>query len=211
MDNKTQPNPARRRFLTTAATVVGGAGAAVAAVPFLYMMAPSAKTRQVGGPVEVDLRGMTPGEQRIAEWRGRAIWVIRRNRAALNALEDVSAVLSDPDSEKDQQPAYARNPHRSLRPEFLVLEGICTHLGCSPQYFGLTEPVPGGVGDRPWAGGFLCACHGSFFDLAGRVYKGLACPAVQPAGAAAPVPGGGLPVDRRGYGAAGLRAAAYRP
>lgn len=172
MDERPQIDPARRRFLTTAATVVGGVGGAFAAVPFLYMMAPSAKTRQVGGPVEVDLRGMAPGDQRITEWRGRAIWIIRRASAAVEALEGVTAALSDPGSEKDQQPAYTRNAHRSVRPEFLVLEGVCTHLGCTPQYFAPGETLPVDVGDRPWAGGFLCACHGSFFDLAGRVYKG---------------------------------------
>ena len=170
MDDIPKPDLARRRFLTTAATVVGGAGAVVAAVPFLSMMAPSARTRLVGGPVEVDLRGMLPGEQRTVTWRGRPIWVLRRTRAVVEALGTIESALSDPASERDQQPDYARNTHRSIRPGYLVLEGSCTHLGCVPRYVRPDEVVKGLP--EAWVGGFQCACHGSHFDLAGRVYEG---------------------------------------
>ncbi len=168
-DTDLRPDLYRRRFLTTAATVVGGAGAAAAAVPFLSMMTPSAKTRVRGGPVEVDVSKLPPRGQIIVQWRGKPVWVLRRDPEILENLQQLGeAELSDPESQRDNQPEYARNMHRSRQAEYLVIIGSCTHLGCSPQYLNPEEPHNW----APWHGGFFCACHGSRFDLSGRVYKG---------------------------------------
>ena len=160
----------RRRFLTTVATVLGGAGVAAAALPFLSMMMPSARTRVIGRPVDVDIGGLQPGELRVVEWRGKPVWVLHRAPEMLDALGSLDEALSDPGSEYDNQPEYAHNPHRSRRPEYLVIVGRCTHLGCSPVYLRPEDPHSF---EEPWKGGFLCPCHGSRFDLAGRVYKGV--------------------------------------
>ena len=166
----------RRRFLTTAATVVGGAGVAAAAVPFISAMTPSAKTRAIGAPVEVDIGELQPGERKVVQWQGKPVWILRRNDQALEGLESLNDQLRDPDSEvTSQQPPYAQNEYRSIKPEYLVVIGLCTHLGCSPTY------VPRGQGEEhnlssSWKGGFFCPCHGSRFDLAGRVYKDVPAP-----------------------------------
>ena len=165
-------NKSRRRFLTGAVSVVGGVGAAYTAVPFLAYWNPSATTRAAGAPVEVDTSTLKPGQKVNISWRGQPVWVIRRSEAAVEALESVSDQLRDPDSAvASQQPAYAQNPHRSIDPEFLVLVPICTHLGCIPSFM----PQAGSL-DADWQGGFFCPCHGSKFDMAGRVYAGVPAP-----------------------------------
>lgn len=162
----------RRRFLTVATTVVGGVGAAMAAAPFISSWKPSAKAQALGAPVEVDVSRLELGAQVTVAWRGQPIWVVRRSQEMLDMLPSLDEQLRDPYSdENDQQPAYAKNISRSIRPEYLVLIGLCTHLGCVPTY----RPDIGGVG-ADWPGGFYCPCHGSKYDLAGRVYKGVPAP-----------------------------------
>lgn len=163
----------RRRFLTGAAGVVGGAGAVAAAVPFIAYLQPSARTQAAGAPVEVDIAKLAPGQMITIEWRGKPVYVLRRTQAHLEALQALGDELRDPDSEAPQQPPYARNPYRSLKPEIFVAIGICTHLGCAPTY--RPEVGPADLG-ADWPGGFFCPCHGSRFDLAGRVYKGVPAP-----------------------------------
>lgn len=162
---------ARRKFLQTATGVIGGVGAVCALTPFVSSWLPSAKAEALGAPVEVDLSTLEPGQQVTVEWRGKPVWIIRRTVAMLKSLETDRAMLRDPDSLVDQQPEYAQNAHRSIKPEYLVLVGICTHLGCSPKY----TPEVNALGPH-WPGGFLCPCHGSTFDLAGRVFKGVPAP-----------------------------------
>jgi len=163
----------RRRLLTIATTGVGLAGAAGLAVPFAGSMLPSEKAKAAGAPVEVDISKIEAGQQITIEWRGKPVWIIKRSPEVLELLPDMNNLLADPDSDQNQQPEYARNPHRSIRDDILVLVGICTHLGCSPKY----QPEIGAVSfDDDWKGGFLCACHGSKFDLAGRVYSGVPAP-----------------------------------
>lgn len=161
----------RRRFLTNATSVIGGIGAACVAAPFLGSWVPSAKAQALGAPVEVDVSQLELGAQLTVAWRGQPIWVVRRSQAMLDTLPNMDNLLRDPLSGEDQQPAYAANAHRSIRPEYLVLIGLCTHLGCVPTY----RPDLGGVGPD-WPGGFFCPCHGSKFDLAGRVYKSVPAP-----------------------------------
>jgi len=163
----------RRRFLTTAATVVGGAGVAASAVPFISTMTPSAKTKAIGGPVEVDISDLKPGQRQIVKWQGKPVWIIRRDDKILSDLETLNAEVRDPQSDVDQQPPYAKNTYRSRKPEFLVVIGLCTHLGCSPNYFTAEDQQDLGP---DWKGGFFCPCHGSRFDLAGRVYKSVPAP-----------------------------------
>ncbi len=164
----------RRRFLTTMATVVGGGGVAAASVPFLSAMMPSARTKAIGSTIEVDLSQLTPGERMIIEWRGKPVWILRRSDTMISDLTALDDTVSDPKSEKkEQQPDYAANQYRSIEPEYLVVIGVCTHLGCSPGYITKNEPHDLG-GD--WKGGFFCSCHGSRFDLAGRVFKGVPAP-----------------------------------
>ena len=161
----------RRRFLVAATSVVGGAGVVAVAAPFLASWKPSARAQAAGAPVEVIVAQIEPGQRISVGWRGRPVWVVRRTSEMLELLPEIRDRLRDPDSDvPTQQPAYAQNPHRSIRPEFLVLIGICTHLGCSPAY----RPEIGAAeigGD--WPGGWLCACHGSRFDMAGRVYRNV--------------------------------------
>lgn len=164
----------RRHFLTAAATVVGGAGILATAVPFVSALSPSAKTKAIGGPVEVDIDGMKPGEMKIVKWRGKPVWILRRSEASVEDLSGMMDILRDPDSEVEQQPEYAKNEYRSINPEYLVVVGLCTHLGCSPNYLASNEAHDFGA---DWKGGFFCPCHGSKFDLAGRVYKGVPAPA----------------------------------
>ena len=165
-------NNSRRRFLTGAVGVVGGVGAAYVAVPFLAYWNPSARTRAAGAPVEVDTSTLQPGQKVNLTWRGQPVWVIRRSEAAVESLAANSGRLSDPESSvASQQPAYAQNAARSVNPEFFVVVPICTHLGCIPSFM----PQPGSL-DADWPGGLFCPCHGSRFDLAGRVYKGMPAP-----------------------------------
>jgi ubiquinol-cytochrome c reductase iron-sulfur subunit len=164
----------RRRFLTNAATVVGGAGVAMAAVPFVASLQPSERAKAVGAPVEVDISQLKPGEMMVVRWRGKPVWVVRRTKDSLDALASLNDQLRDPDSKEPQQPKYVRGLARAINPEYLVLIGICTHLGCSPTY----SPVGGETADLgpDWKGGFFCPCHGSRFDMAGRVYAGVPAP-----------------------------------
>ena len=165
----------RRHFLTAAATIVGGVGALATAVPFVSALSPSAKTKAIGGPVEVDIGGLKPGEIKIKKWRGKPVWILRRSEASLADLTDMADKLRDPDSDVEQQPAYAKNDYRSVNPEYLVVIGLCTHLGCSPKYLARNDDTHDFGAD--WKGGFFCPCHGSKFDLAGRVFKGVPAPA----------------------------------
>lgn len=164
----------RRRLLTAAAGVVGGTGLALGAVPFLSAMLPSARAKAIGAPVELDISKIEPGQRVIVPWRGRPVWVIRRTPETVERLKTLNDRLLDPESQQAQQPDYAKNAQRSIKPEILVLVGLCTHLGCSPAL----EPMDTdneGVGPD-WPGGFFCACHGSKFDLAGRVFKSVPAP-----------------------------------
>ncbi|MGH1537308.1 MAG: ubiquinol-cytochrome c reductase iron-sulfur subunit [Gammaproteobacteria bacterium] len=159
----------RRKALTVGTAVVGGIGSVAALVPFVSSMNPSASALAAGAPVEVDVSKMEPGQQIQEIWRRKPVWIIRRTPEMISTLSKLTEKLRDPNSEVvSQQPAFAQNEIRSINDEYLVLIGICTHLGCSPEF----KPVPGEVG-ATWLGGFYCACHGSRFDLAGRVYKNV--------------------------------------
>jgi ubiquinol-cytochrome c reductase iron-sulfur subunit len=164
----------RRRFLTLTTSVVGGAGAAAWAWPFLASLRPSERAKALGAPVTVDISKLEPGQKLTQAWRGRPIWVLRRTPEMLEQLKAVPPVeLRDPESKEEQQPEYAKNPTRSIKPEILVMTGTCTHLGCSPT-FRPDRPAP--EIHANWKGGFFCPCHGSMFDLAGRVYTGVPAP-----------------------------------
>ncbi len=162
----------RRHFLTVATVVVGAAGAGAAMIPFLSSLKPSARAQALGAPVEVPLGSMQPGEMVRVLWRGKLVFVLRRTEKMLGTLPGLADELRDPDSTEfpDNQPEYAANETRSVRPEYLVVEGSCTHLGCAPLEDFEVRPAEG------WGGGFFCPCHGSKFDLAGRVYKGVPAP-----------------------------------
>lgn len=164
-------NNGRRTFLIAATGAVGAVGAAGLAVPFVKSWQPSARAKNAGAPVTIDISKLESGQRVVHEWRGQPVWVVRRTESMLADLEKLTDSLSDPDSQVDQQPEYARNPHRSIRPEILVLIGTCTHLGCSPSY----NPNPT-VEVGLQYGGFFCPCHGSRFDFAGRVYSGVPAP-----------------------------------
>jgi ubiquinol-cytochrome c reductase iron-sulfur subunit len=163
----------RRRLLVATAAAGGVAGVAVA-VPFVASMLPSERAKAAGAPVEVDISNLAPGEMKTVEWRGKPVWIINRTKEQLESLKKVADKLADPKSEKNMQPDYARNETRSIKPDILVAVGICTHLGCSPTEKFKTGTDSGIAAD--WPGGFLCPCHGSFFDLAGRVYKSMPAP-----------------------------------
>ncbi len=158
----------RRRFLTAATVVVGAVGTVAVAVPFLSSWSPSARAKTAGAPVQADIGKLEPGQQIIVKWRGKPVWVVRRDDAALATLPRVEDQLRDPLSEDSIQPEYATNEYRSRNPEILIMVGICTHLGCSPTY------RPEITAD--FQGGFFCPCHGSKFDFAGRVYQGVPAP-----------------------------------
>jgi ubiquinol-cytochrome c reductase iron-sulfur subunit len=163
----------RRHFLTVATAVTAGAGAAATAVPFVASFKPSARAQALGQPVTIDVSKLEPGAMTKIEWRGKAIFVVHRTQAMLGTLAGDTDQLRDPESEESEQPDYAQNEHRSIRPDFLVMEGVCTHLGCAPIARFDVAPVDLG-GD--WPGGFFCPCHGSKFDLAGRVFAGVPAP-----------------------------------
>jgi len=164
----------KRRFLTNATTVVGGIGAIAVAIPFISSLSPSARAQAAGAPVSVDISKLAMGQMITAEWRGKHVWVLRRSEETLETLTTLVSELRDPNSDNtDQQPDYCKNPGRSIRDDVLVVVGICTHLGCSPTH--RPELAPEDLGPD-WKGGFFCPCHGSTFDLAGRVYSGVPAP-----------------------------------
>jgi len=165
----------RRRRLLTITTGLGLVGTAFAATPFVLSMLPSARAKAAGAPVEVDISKLEPGQALTIEWRGRPVWIVRRTPEMLSTLKQDEALLADPHCRvSSQQPPYAKNDYRSIKPEILVLIGICTHLGCSPAQR-LTPGPESGLGDD-WPGGFFCPCHGSKFDLAGRVFRDVPAP-----------------------------------
>jgi ubiquinol-cytochrome c reductase iron-sulfur subunit len=168
-------NPGRRNFLIGATTVVGTAGVVGVAVPFLGSFNPSARTLAAGAPIKIDIGKLRPGEilGPIRAWRDKPIFVIKRTEEMLAKLNSRNERLADPDSERVQQPDYAKNDTRSIRPEVLVLIGLCTHLSCSPKF---RPAVQAQDFDANWIGGFYCPCHGSKFDMAGRVYSGVPAP-----------------------------------
>ena len=166
-DNNNSSN--RRNFLTNLTKVMGGVGAVFAAIPFLSTMSPSEKTKMAGAPIEIDVSSIQPGAFKIVEWRGKPVWVVHRTPEMLDKIKNEAGYLADPESNEENQPQYAQNKFRSLKPEYLVLLGVCTHLGCNPAY-------------KPSENKFFCACHGSNFDLAGKVANG------SPAGANLKVP-----------------------
>ena len=165
----------KRRFLTAATSVVGAVGVVAIAVPFIASMSPSARAKAAGAPVEADISKLQPGSMMTVEWRGKPVWIIRRTEQNLKDMETLNDSLTDPASDASKQPEYTKNASRGHQDhlEIAVIEGICTHLGCSPTY--RPEMAPADLGPE-WKGGFFCPCHGSRFDLAGRVYKGAPAP-----------------------------------
>lgn len=174
MSNQGKMDCGRRRLIVATAAV-GGAGAVAALVPFVSSLLPSERAKAAGAPVEVDISKLEPGQMVTVEWRGKPVWIVNRTKDMLETLPKLADAVADPMSEKDsQQPAYCKNETRSIKPEILVAVGICTHLGCSPSSKfkkGGEEGMPG-----DWLGGFLCPCHGSTFDFAGRVFKNKPAP-----------------------------------
>ena len=170
MSDKVDKN---RRNLVIATSVAGGAASIGAAVPFVASMLPSERAKAAGAPIEVDISAIAPGEMKIFEWRGKPVWVMRRTKEMVASLKAGTSQLTDPGSKYSEQPEYAKNEYRSRNPEVLVMEGVCTHLGCSPQIRGADAKAEMGA---DWAGGFYCPCHGSKFDLAGRVFRGAPAP-----------------------------------
>lgn len=163
----------KRRFLVAASSVAGGVAAGAAAVPFVASMLPSERAKAAGAPVEVDISKLEPGQKLVVEWRGKPVWIVRRTEEMLKSVKSGDGRVADPTSKKSEQPEYAKNEFRSIKPEYLVLVGICTHLGCSPvdKLAAQSETFA-----SDWQGGFYCPCHGSLFDLAGRVYKNKPAP-----------------------------------
>jgi ubiquinol-cytochrome c reductase iron-sulfur subunit len=172
MNEQEKPDQTRRSLLV-ATTAVGAVAGLGAAVPFVASLWPSERAKAAGAPIEVDLSLIAPGEVKTFEWRGKPVWVIRRTQEMLASLKAAEGRLSDPASKASEQPKYAENEYRSQKPEIMVMEGVCTHLGCSPQ---LKPADAMGEMGGDWAGGFYCPCHGSKFDLAGRVYSGSPAP-----------------------------------
>jgi len=166
-------NKSKRQFLTSALTVVGAVGTGFIAVPFLSQMQPSAKAMAAGAPVDVDLTKMEPGQLIRVAWRGKPVWVLNRTPDVLETLTTLTDKLADPLSNESLQPDYCKNEFRAIKPEIFLAVGLCTHLGCSPTF--RPEIAPPDLGND-WKGGFFCPCHGSWFDLAGRVYKGVPAP-----------------------------------
>ncbi|HZX31234.1 MAG TPA: ubiquinol-cytochrome c reductase iron-sulfur subunit [Rhodocyclaceae bacterium] len=173
MSNQGKMDCGRRRLIVATAAV-GGAGAVAALVPFVSSLLPSERAKAAGAPVEVDISKLEPGQMMTVEWRGKPVWIINRTKDMLDTLPKLDDSVADPKSDKDQQPEYCKNEGRSIKPEILVAVGICTHLGCSPSSKfkkGSEEGM-----DSNWLGGFLCPCHGSTFDFAGRVFKNKPAP-----------------------------------
>jgi ubiquinol-cytochrome c reductase iron-sulfur subunit len=176
MANPRSPDPseqARRKFLLVTTAGVGGVGLVATAIPFLASMTPSERARAAGAPTEVDLQKIAPGTLTTVEWRGKPIWVLHRTPAMVANLGKHDALLLDPASQVEQQPDFAKNVDRSRRPDFLVVTAVCTHLGCIPVF----RPEPGAPDlGADWPGGFYCPCHGSRFDLSGRVFRNVPAP-----------------------------------
>ena len=173
MSNESKVDCGRRR-LVVATAAVGGAGALIAPVPFLSSMLPSERAKAAGAPVEVDIGNLEVGQMMTVEWRGKPVWIINRSKTMLETLPELNKDMADPKSDKDMQPEYCKNETRSIKPEYMVVVGICTHLGCSPSAKFKHGPADGMAAD--WLGGFLCPCHGSHFDFAGRVFKSQPAP-----------------------------------
>ena len=172
MNDQEKPDKTRRN-LVLATSVAGGIAGLGAAVPFVASMLPSERARAAGAPVEVDISSLAPGQMEIVEWRGKPVWVIKRTKEMIASLKTNEARLTDPGSKSSEQPDYAENEFRSKEPELMVMEGVCTHLGCSPQLRPAEAKAEMGA---DWAGGFYCPCHGSKFDYAGRVFRGAPAP-----------------------------------
>lgn len=172
MSDDKQVNKSRRN-LVIACGAAGGVAGVAAAVPFAASWLPSERAKAGGAPVVADISALEPGQTMTVEWRSKPVWIMRRTKEMLDGLARVEAKVSDPQSDVPMQPEYAKNAYRSIKPEVLVLVGICTHLGCSPQAKSAEDRAEMGA---DWTGGFLCPCHGSKFDLAGRVYKGAPAP-----------------------------------
>ena len=173
MADKNQPDYGKRRFLIATTTALGGLATAATAVPFVASMMPSQRALATGAPVEVDIGKVELGTKLDVEWQGKPVWIVNRTKEMLATLPTLRDKLVDPDSDVLQQPTYCKNLTRSIKPEYFVAVGICTHLGCSPTFRkeeGATDLGP------DWSGGFFCPCHGSRFDLAGRVFKGVPAP-----------------------------------
>lgn len=170
---KNKEMDAGRRNLLALTVTAGGAASVATAVPFAATMLPSERAKAMGAPVEADVSKMAPGEMQILEWRGKPVWIVRRTKEMLDGIKKSDANVADPKSEVPQQPEYAKNEFRSVKDEFAVLVGVCTHLGCSPQLKSSDAQAEMGA---DWSGGFYCPCHGSKFDFAGRVYKGVPAP-----------------------------------
>ena len=163
----------KRRMLIAATAAVGGVAAAGAGAPFVLSLQPSERAKAAGAPVEVDISSIEPGSMISIEWQGKPVWIVRRTQEMLDLLPKHDADLADPASSVPQQPAYCNNATRSIKPEILVVLGVCTHLGCSPTF--RPEVAPADLG-TDWPGGWFCPCHGSRFDLAARVFKGVPAP-----------------------------------
>jgi len=166
-------NKSKRNFLIAATSATGGLFTVGVAVPFLSYWNPSAKAKAAGAPVEIDLSKIAPGQRITVQWRGKPVWIVRRTPEALENLKKLNSTVLDPDSNSSAQPEYAKNPTRSINDEYFVTISLCTHLGCIPSY--RPELAPEDLG-ADWLGGFYCPCHGSKFDLAGRVYPGVPAP-----------------------------------
>jgi ubiquinol-cytochrome c reductase iron-sulfur subunit len=164
----------KRRFLTQATSVVGAVGVGFVGGPFLSTWSPSAAAKAAGAPVDVDISKLEPGQLVRVLWRKKPVWIFRRDDQIISDLKTLESDLADPNNEQQQQPEYAKNPTRSIKPEIAVIIGVCTHLGCSPTY--RPEVGAADLGGDSWKGGFYCPCHGSKFDLAGRVYAGVPAP-----------------------------------
>lgn len=171
-------NQGRRRFLTATTAVVGAVGAGFVAVPFIKSWNPSARAKLAGAPVTTDVSALPEGQQLTLKWRGQPVYVSHRSKAMLDILPTMDGLLLDPKSDNtDQQPEYAKNEYRSIKPEYMVLVAVCTHLGCAPEFIPDLRPQPF---DPEWKGGYFCPCHKSKYDLAGRVYSGMPAPANLP-------------------------------
>jgi ubiquinol-cytochrome c reductase iron-sulfur subunit len=163
----------KRGFLLAATGVVSGVAVAATAAPFVGSMFPSERAKAAGAPVEADISKLAPGEMQVIEWRGKPVWIMNRTKEMLEGIKKSDSRTSDPNSDVPQQPPYAKNEYRSIKPDIVVLEGVCTHLGCSPQYKPVEAKADMG---QDWNGGFFCPCHGSKFDFAGRVFAGSPAP-----------------------------------
>jgi len=173
MSNQEKMSCERRRLLVATAAV-GGVGAAAAVVPFVSSMLPSEREKAAGASIEVDISKLEPGQMKIEEWRGKPVWILNRTKEMLDSIPQLDKEMADPESERPMQPAYCKNKLRSYKPEILVVVAICTHLGCSPSKKFKEGADEGMTAD--WKGGFLCPCHGSTFDFAGRVFKNKPAP-----------------------------------